>query len=47
MGWGKMVIAISEVVGRHMVQDFATPAENIRVIPRSVDVEKFNLPRAA
>jgi len=45
MGWGKMVIAISEVIGRHMVQDFATPAENIRVIPRSVDVEKFNLPR--
>jgi len=46
MGWGNMVIAISEVVGRHMVQDFATPAENIRVIARSVDVDKFNLPRA-
>jgi len=46
MGWGTMIIAISEVIGRHMVQDFATPAENIRVIPRSVDVEKFNLPRA-
>ena len=46
MGWGKMVIAISEAVGRHMVHDFATPAENIRVIPRSVDLEKFNLPRA-
>ena len=45
MGWGKIVIAISEVIGRHMVQDFVTPAENIRVIPRSVDLEKFNLPR--
>jgi len=45
MGWGKIIIAISEVVGRHMVQDFATPAENIRVIARSVDLEKFNLPR--
>ena len=45
MGWGKMTIAISEVVGRHMVQDFAVPAENIRVIARSVDLEKFNLPR--
>ena len=45
MGWGKMIIAISEVIARHMVQDFATPAENIRVIPRSVDLEKFNLPR--
>lgn len=46
MGWGKIVIAISEIIGRHMVQDFATPAENIRVIPRSVDLEKFSLPRA-
>jgi len=47
MGWGKLIIAISEVIGRHMVQDFATPAENIRVISRSVDLEKFNLPRVA
>jgi len=46
MGWGKMIIAISEVIGRHMVQDFETPAENIRVIARSVDVAKYNLPRA-
>jgi lipopolysaccharide heptosyltransferase II len=46
MGWGKMVIAISEVIARHMVHDFQTPAENIRIIPRSVDLEKFNLPRA-
>ncbi|MBF0504576.1 MAG: lipopolysaccharide heptosyltransferase II [Candidatus Omnitrophica bacterium] len=45
MGWGKLVIAISDVIGRHMVEDLATPAENIRVIARSVDVEKFNLPR--
>jgi len=46
MGWGKMVIAISEVIGQHMVQDFKTPAENIKVIPRSVDVQKFNIPKA-
>ncbi len=45
MGWGKMVIAISEVIGRHMVQDFNVPAENIRVIARSVDVSRFSLPR--
>src|ERR1700733_11404280 len=37
MGWGKLIIAISGVIGRHMIQDFAVPAENIRVIPRSVD----------
>jgi lipopolysaccharide heptosyltransferase II len=46
MGWGKMIIAISEVIGRHMVQDFGTPAENIRVIPRSVDLDKFSVQRA-
>ncbi len=46
MGWGKIVIVISEVIGRHMVQDFATPAEYIRVIPRSVDIDKFSLPRS-
>jgi len=45
MGWGKMTIAISEIIGRHMVQDFTVPAENIRVIARSVELEKFNLPR--
>jgi lipopolysaccharide heptosyltransferase II len=46
MGWGKIVIVISEAIGRHMVRDFAVPAENVRVISRSVEVEKFNLPRA-
>jgi len=46
MGWGKLVIAISEVIGRHMVGDFKTPPENVRVIARSVDLDKFNLPRA-
>jgi len=45
MGWGKLMVAISEVIGRHMIQDFKTPVENIRHIPRSVDDEKFNLPR--
>jgi len=45
MGWGKMIIAISEIIGRHMIEDFSTPAENIRVIPRSVDLNKFNVPR--
>jgi len=46
MGWGKLVIAISEVIARHMAQDFKVPQENIRVIPRSVDLERFNVPRA-
>lgn len=47
MGWGKRVIAISEVIGRHMVQDFHVPPELVRVIPRSVDLSKFQIERAA
>ncbi len=47
MGWGKRVIAISEVIGRHMVQDFKVPPEFVRIIPRSVDLSKFRIARAA
>ena len=45
MGWGKLVIAISEVIGQHMVQDFGVPSHHVRIIPRSVDTSKFNIPR--
>ncbi len=45
MGLSKLVIVISEVIGRHMVHDFKVPSENIRLISRSVDLSKFNLPR--
>jgi len=45
MGFSKLVIVISEAIGRHMVHDFHVPPENIRHIPRSVDVSKFNVPR--
>lgn len=45
MGWGKMVIAISEVIGQHMVQDFGVPSHHIRIISRSVDTSKFNIER--
>ncbi len=41
MGWAKRVIAISNVVARHMIEDFGVPRERIRLIPRSVDLEKF------
>ncbi|MBF0331105.1 MAG: lipopolysaccharide heptosyltransferase II [Candidatus Omnitrophica bacterium] len=41
MGWGKLVIVISEVVGRHMIEHFGVNAHNIRLIPRSVDLDKF------
>lgn len=41
MGWGKRVIAISNVIARHMVDDFGVPYERIRLVPSGVDLEKF------
>ncbi|MFA5088719.1 MAG: lipopolysaccharide heptosyltransferase II [Candidatus Omnitrophota bacterium] len=41
MGWSKLVIVPSEVIGRHMIDDFGVPPENIRHIPRSVDLKRF------
>lgn len=41
MGWGKLIIVPSEAIGRHMVDDFKVPSDNIRCIPRSVDLDKF------
>ncbi|MCC6759230.1 MAG: lipopolysaccharide heptosyltransferase II [Candidatus Omnitrophica bacterium] len=45
MGWSKLIIVPSQVIGRHMVDDFKVAAENIRCIPRSVDLQRFNIPR--
>jgi lipopolysaccharide heptosyltransferase II len=41
MGWAKRVIVLSNVIARHMIDDFKVPYERIRLIPRSVDLEKF------
>ena len=41
MGWGKYVIAPSNVIAQHMIEDFNVPRERVRFIPRSVDLEKF------
>ncbi|MCM8783134.1 MAG: glycosyltransferase [Candidatus Omnitrophica bacterium] len=41
MGWGKIVIAPSVAVARHMQKDFSVPYERIRIIPRGVNMEKF------
>ncbi len=45
MGWSKLVIVPSQVIGHHMIQDFGVLPENIRCIPRSVDLRKFDIPR--
>lgn len=41
MGWGKKVIVLSNIIARHMIEDFAVPHERIRLIPRSVNQAKF------
>ncbi|MFH0827588.1 MAG: glycosyltransferase [Candidatus Omnitrophota bacterium] len=41
MGWGKRVIVPSNVIARHMIEDFKVPHERIRLIPRSVDLGEF------
>ncbi len=41
MGWGRFVIVSSNVVARHMINNFNVPRQRIRLIPRGVDLEKF------
>ena len=41
MGWGKFTIVPSAVIGRYMMAQFKVPRENIRFIPRSVDLERY------
>ena len=41
MGWGKKVIVLSNIIARHMIEDFAVPHDRICLVPRSVDLEKF------
>jgi len=41
MGWGRFVIVPSNIIGKHMINDFGVPHERIRFIPRGVDLSKF------
>ncbi|MDD5568664.1 MAG: lipopolysaccharide heptosyltransferase II [Candidatus Omnitrophica bacterium] len=41
MGWAKRVIVLSNVIARHMIEDFQVPHDRIKLVPRSVDLEKF------
>ncbi len=41
MGWAKRVIVLSNVIARHMIEDFGVPHDRIRLVPRSVDLERF------
>lgn len=46
MGWGKLVIAASHIIGKRMRDDFNVPHEKIRLIHRGVNLEEFT-PRSA
>ncbi|MBF0254556.1 MAG: lipopolysaccharide heptosyltransferase II [Candidatus Omnitrophica bacterium] len=41
MGWGKLVIAISHAVSRHMKERFGVPHQRIRLIHRGVNLAEF------
>lgn len=41
MGWGKLVIVPSQIIGRHQMEDFGVPFSRIRYIPRSVNLDRF------
>ena len=41
MGWGKLVIVPSNIIGRHQMRDFGVPFSRIRHIPRSVNISRF------
>ncbi|MDP3143170.1 MAG: GT4 family glycosyltransferase PelF [Candidatus Omnitrophota bacterium] len=41
MAWPKLVICPSNVIGGHMIENFGLPHERVRLIPRSVDLERF------
>ncbi len=41
MGWGKLVIVASHIIGKRMRDDFGVPHEKIRLIARGVNLEEF------
>ncbi|MDD5428222.1 MAG: glycosyltransferase family 9 protein [Candidatus Omnitrophica bacterium] len=41
MGWGKYVIVASNIMAKHMVNNFNVPYDRIRLIPRGVDLGRF------
>ena len=41
MGWGRFVIVASNVMARHMMETFKVPFDRIRLIPRGVDLTRY------
>jgi glycosyltransferase involved in cell wall biosynthesis len=42
MATGERVIAISHFVGEHVAENYHVPAERLRVIPRGIDLNRFD-----
>jgi len=42
MGWGKEVIVISRILGRHMIDDFGVSPARIHLIYRGVDLSQYS-----
>ena len=43
MGWGERVIAVSRIIEEHMSSAFHVPIARMRVIPRGIDIKKYNV----
>lgn len=41
MVWGRLVIAPSAALGRYLTERFAVPKDQLRIIPRGVDLQEF------
>ncbi|MBI4335122.1 MAG: glycosyltransferase, partial [Candidatus Omnitrophica bacterium] len=41
MGWGRFVIVASNVMARHMMENFKVPFDRIRLVPRGVDLARY------
>lgn len=41
MGWGKIVIVASHIIGKRMREDFGVSHQKIHLIPRGVDLNEF------
>jgi lipopolysaccharide heptosyltransferase II len=47
MGWGKIVIAASHIIGKRMRDDFGVPHQKIRMIHRGVNLSEFQFHAAS
>ena len=41
MGWGKRVIVASNMMAKHMMDNFNVPYDRVRLVPQGVDINRF------